>query len=108
MELKTLFQAFWMCIKNILIIYGNIANCIESFIKAESDWYNASMDLRKAKDNYNTEKMDKLEKGMVKLKGEVEKFFTEKNHRSEFVTKSMVRVDQCYQKLKTNMKNVAW
>ena len=97
-----------MRIKNILIIYGNIANRIKSFIKAESDWYNASMDLRKAKDNYNTEKMDKLEKGMVKLKGEVEKFFTEKNHRSEFVTKSMVRVDQCYQKLKTNMKNVAW
>jgi hypothetical protein len=107
-DLKVLFQGISDGYKEYYSNLKEYGKAYQRFIKAETDWYNASLDLRKAKDKYDTERMDKLEKGLVKLKADVEKYFIEKNHRSEFVSKSVVRIDQSFQKLKMNIKNIAW
>lgn len=89
----------------------NLKECGKAWTKlykVEMDWYNAATDLRKAQDKYETEKLDKIEKTLPKLKGEVEKSFIEKNHRSAFVEKSMVRVNQMWNKVKNIIKNIAW
>jgi len=80
----------------------------EKFTKTEQEWYGQFGELQKAKDRQEASKMDKIEKGMIKLKQEVEKNFSEKNHRSEFVEKSMTRVNQMWNKLKVSIKNLSW
>jgi hypothetical protein len=76
--------------------------------KSEMDWRKLSYEFTKARESQDGGKMEKLEKQIGKAKQETIKTFQEKDHRVSFVEKAMVRINQGWQKLKVNIKNIAW
>jgi hypothetical protein len=107
-EMTVNFQQLSDSYKEYVGNLKELSKAWEKFTKTEQDWYGQFGELQKAKDRQEAGKMDKIEKGMVKLKQDVEKTFSEKNHRSEFVEKSVIRVNQMWNKLKLAIKNISW
>jgi hypothetical protein len=88
-------------LKDLLKVWSNLG-------KTEADWRKAGNDFRKAMEEQDGNKLEKLEKEIIKRKSEVVKAFQDKAYRWTFVEKAMVRINQTWQKLKNSVKNVGW
>jgi methyl-accepting chemotaxis protein len=101
-EMANGYNEYSNSLKDMGKIWQNIS-------KKQNDWHNEAHSLRKAKDkNATGGKLDKIERNIQDIKGNVVKLYGEKDHKFSFVQKGFLRVNQAWQKLKQNIKNIAW
>ena len=102
--------------KNIAGTYKEYAKMLEELhgvwgkiTKKQKEWHKYTAELKKAKAKMPTgEKLMKLEKKMEKAKGEVIKLYGDKRNRGVFVENSFANVNDAWDKLKDEIKNVSW
>lgn len=100
-ELSSSYNEYNGALKDLVKAWGNQQ-------KTEMDWRKLGYDFTKARESQDGGKMEKIEKQLGKTKQDTIKTFQEKAHRATFVEKAMVRINQSWQKIKVNIKNIAW
>ncbi|MHA1719119.1 MAG: hypothetical protein ACTSWX_05870 [Promethearchaeota archaeon] len=78
--------------------------------KYQSNWKNTAAELAKARGNQMVtgSKLEKLEKQLKSEKSEVQKQYHNRDHSNSFVSTAVLQLNQAWQKLKSNIKNISW